>query len=431
MEDNFNFDKPYKTNKQMIEILKSRNLIINSDNLATDLLDLYGYYPLINGYSKPFLKPNNSKFYQDGTSLEDIYSLYLIDSQIQEIFLSNVLKVEKHLANTIGNQVAKHFGVDSSSINKSKSYLNVNNYITKNRNSVVRFIHKNVIPIHDNPTAYYREHKNHIPPWILTQNMMFGTLIRYYKIQQEEIKSSIVNELILPVHTIPNGYEDMDIKKAMFQFSLEILSQFRNISAHSKPVYMFQSHVDNLPSTSALEIYLGNDIFSGCTKDKITIEKKGLYGALLYLLLLTRDPYQRIYILNKLELIEKSYLDENESNHNAKMANNYRLYLKAANLPTDYLDKLSNANKYINSSKNYVTSSFNGKTMNFVLHLYWPPARSGEMKRVMVAKGESIYHFSTKCPQLVNKEITTFTLLSAKDVNMKPCKYCCDKNAGN
>lgn len=427
MKDSFNFDKPYQTNKQLIEILKSRNLLINNDNLAIDLLDLYGYYTLINGYSKPFLNPNNHKFYKDGTSIEDIYSLYLIDSQIQEIFLSNVLKVEKHLANAIGNQVAKYFGVDNNS-NNSKSYLKANNYITKNRNSVVRFIHKKVIPTHDNPTAYYREHKNHIPPWILTQNMMFGTLIRYYKIQQEKIKSSIVNELILPVHTVPNGYEDMDIKKATFQFSLEILSDFRNISAHSKPVYIFQSHVDNLPSTSALEIYLGNDIFSGCTNDKISLEKKGLYGALLYLLLLTRDPYQRIYILNKLELIEKSYLDENESNHDTKMANNYRLYLKTANLPTDYLDKLSNANKYINSSKNYVTSTFDGKTMNFIMHLYLPPARSGEMKRVLVAQGESIYHFSTECPQLINKKIITFTLLSAKAENMKPCKYCCTKD---
>ncbi len=53
----------------------------------------------------------------------------------------------------------------------------------------------------------------------------------------------------------------MDIKKAMLLFSLKILSQFRNISVHSKSVYTFQSHVDNLPSTSALEIYLGNDIF--------------------------------------------------------------------------------------------------------------------------------------------------------------------------
>lgn len=428
MEDNFNFDKPYQTNRQLIEILKSRNLIINNDNLAIDLLNLHGYYPLINGYSKPFLKPNNPKLYQDGASIEDIYSLYLIDSQIQEIFLSNVLKVEKHLANTIGNQVAKHFGVDNNS-NNSKSYLKANNYITNNRNSVVHFIHNKVIPTHDNPTAYYRKHKNHIPPWILTQNMMFGTLIRYYKIQQEEIKSSIVNELILPVHTVPNGNEDMDIKKAMFQFSLEILSQFRNISAHSKPVYMFQSHVDNLPSTSALEIYLGNDIFSGCTKDKISLEKKGLYGALLCLLILTCDPSQRIYILNKLELIEKSYLDE--SNHNAKMANNYRLYLKAANLPIDYLDKLSKANNYINSSKNYVTSTFDGKTMNFTLHFYAPPARSGEMKNVFVTQEENIYHFNTECPQLINKEITTFTLLSAKAENMKPCEYCCNKDLEN
>lgn len=427
MDDNFNFDKPYQTNKQLIKILKSRNLIINDENSAIDLLNIYGYYPLINGYSKPFLKLNNSKFYQDGTSIEDIYSLYLIDSQIQEIFLSNVLKVEKHLANTIGNQVAKHFGVDNNS-NNSKSYLKANNYITKNRNSVVRFIHENVIPTRDNPTAYYREHKNHIPPWILTLNMMFGTLIRYYKIQQEEIKSSIVNELILPVYTVPNVYEDMDIKKALFQFSLEILSQFRNISAHSKPVYMFHAHVDNLPSTSALEIYLGNDIFSGCTKDKISIEKKGLYGALLYLLLLTSDSYQRIYIINKLKLIEKSYLDENDSNHNAKMANNYRLYLKAANLPADYLGKLSKASNYINSSKNYVTSTFDGKTMKFMLHFYLPPARSGEMKMVFVAQGESIYHFNPACSHLINKKISTFTLLSAKDENMKPCKYCCNKD---
>ena len=47
MEDNFNFDKPYKTSTQLIEILKSRNLVINNDSLAIDLLSSYGYYPCL------------------------------------------------------------------------------------------------------------------------------------------------------------------------------------------------------------------------------------------------------------------------------------------------------------------------------------------------------------------------------------------------
>ena len=106
-----NLDKPYKNYDELLKILEDRNLDIVDKEKAKNLLQLHGYYSLINGYKESFLEKSGEK-YKPGYNLDDIYSLYLIDSEMQELFLTSVLKVEKHLANTIGNVVAEHFGVD-------------------------------------------------------------------------------------------------------------------------------------------------------------------------------------------------------------------------------------------------------------------------------------------------------------------------------
>lgn len=48
-------DKPFKTIKEQIQILKSRNLIFLNEETAKNALSRYGYYEIINGYKDFFL----------------------------------------------------------------------------------------------------------------------------------------------------------------------------------------------------------------------------------------------------------------------------------------------------------------------------------------------------------------------------------------
>lgn len=42
--------REYKTFEQQIEILKNRNLIINDETMAKEILTIHNYYNVINGY---------------------------------------------------------------------------------------------------------------------------------------------------------------------------------------------------------------------------------------------------------------------------------------------------------------------------------------------------------------------------------------------
>lgn len=107
----------------------------------------------------------------------------------------------------------------------------------------------------DNPTKYYRENKNHIPPWILTQNLYFGTNIQLYSIQKSNIKTAIVQKMV-PI----KENENLDAKKELFSCLTEILRQFRNTAAHFSPMYLKRATQHNTPSKRILSFYLGNQI---------------------------------------------------------------------------------------------------------------------------------------------------------------------------
>lgn len=49
-----NFQKPFKTIDEQIEILKNRNLIIDNEDVAKKTLQSLSYYKIVNGYQNPF-----------------------------------------------------------------------------------------------------------------------------------------------------------------------------------------------------------------------------------------------------------------------------------------------------------------------------------------------------------------------------------------
>ena len=80
-------EKVFKTIDEQINLLKSRNLIIDDINSAKTILENNNYYYLINGYKNLFINSSikTEKFIQ-GTTLEEIYNLYEFDRKIRIIF---------------------------------------------------------------------------------------------------------------------------------------------------------------------------------------------------------------------------------------------------------------------------------------------------------------------------------------------------------
>ena len=78
MDDiNIVYDKPFRTYKEQIEILRSRNIVICDENEAEAVLSTLSYYSLINGYKESFLAITGTDMFIMGTTIETIYSLHL------------------------------------------------------------------------------------------------------------------------------------------------------------------------------------------------------------------------------------------------------------------------------------------------------------------------------------------------------------------
>lgn len=404
------FDKPYKNYDELIEILVQRGLKIANKDFAKFLLQTVGYYPLINGFKKPFLVENNPEKFEQGTTLEDLYNLYIIDSQFQELFLTNVLYIEKHLANLLGNLIGRYYGVNNFSGNNEEnpnpevsSYLDANNYQGSRRYSVLSEVKRQMGSCKNNPVKYYRENKNHIPPWILTQNLYFGTNIQFYSIQKPNIKTAIVQKMV-PI----KENENLGAKKALFSCLTEILRQFRNTAAHFSPMYLKRATQSNNPSKQTLRFFLGDGIWNDGDPNKLG--RNDLYSALLAIFLLMRDPAKRKVLLTKLSNLDSSY------NQDDNYRRRYRKYLDAASLPFNYINRLKSAEANIEVLENSALKLQSQKV--------------GLLKTVYHINGSNVYHKSKNC-RYISSHISSISEMSeqvALDRGYKACKICDNSN---
>ena len=79
-------NKPFLDYAAQLEHLSHKGLIIPDREQAVNILTKISYYSLINGYKDIFKDPNTHNYFP-GTTIEDIYQLYLLDAELRGIFL--------------------------------------------------------------------------------------------------------------------------------------------------------------------------------------------------------------------------------------------------------------------------------------------------------------------------------------------------------
>ena len=90
-------EKEFKTIKDQIEILKSRNIIVKNYDKAYKILEKNNYYYLINGYKDLFLNEKHKDEYISDTKIEEIYAIYQFDKNIKMNFLKYILLIENEI----------------------------------------------------------------------------------------------------------------------------------------------------------------------------------------------------------------------------------------------------------------------------------------------------------------------------------------------
>ena len=115
-------DKHFVNLNEQIEILKYKGLTFNDEEYAKNVLLRENYF-FLNGYRHLFLKNKNEKAFVNGTSFEEVYSLFLFDRQFRNIIFKNLLIIENNVKSIISYQLSKKYGYKESEYLRNKNCL--------------------------------------------------------------------------------------------------------------------------------------------------------------------------------------------------------------------------------------------------------------------------------------------------------------------
>ena len=216
-------EKTFKTLDQQINILKEKGLVINDIDFAKKVLFKENYF-FLSGYRYLFMTKYKEKKFNDGTTFDELYSVFLFDRHIRNLMFKNILIVENNIKSITSYQLSKKYGF------KEKDYLNPDNF-TKDpmrEKQVYDVLSKMKRQIRVNgkqhtATQHYMFNYGYIPMWILVKVLSFGLISELYLILKNEDKEAISN------------FYEIDTEE--MGTYLNLLSNFRNICAHEDILY--------------------------------------------------------------------------------------------------------------------------------------------------------------------------------------------------
>ncbi len=283
--------------------MRRKNVIIPPEKEleAFALLDSISYSSLIKGYRDTPLVNNQGKFIEP-ISLDTLFELYLVDSDFSSLIFKNILHIEKILKTKIANNIAFHFGVNTSEdlygLNNPQDYLCTNNYLKRPKTTATLKDLKKCIkhPWDDSTLSYYKEKKGKFPPWILADNIYFSYAFRWFKILKPALKNNIVQSFL------SNDTAELEEKKELFHNAVNCLVHYRNKIAHRHMVFKINNR--NKLTENILINYTSEKI-----TNKLLLKKyssRAFYLLILSIAILLNDiTLYKEFMINLHSLLEK------------------------------------------------------------------------------------------------------------------------------
>lgn len=272
-------NKPFLSVSEQIYKLRSQGLKIFSDDSTKDILRTHSYYSFVNGYCDLLVKSKSPRQFKVGASFEELTAIYDFDTSFREYLFPQILYIEEKIKATCIN-VFCGYKEDNTYLYEMDKYLDVSIYDTVNETkkdaakklikSLKRAIKSN-IDAENKPFVYSQSTYGYVPFWILTTNMSFGQISRFYECINVNIRTRIAKRYHL---------SEKDLRTV-----LKILSNIRNLCAHNNRVYL-----------SRIPYMLSPSIGLGVHNTRIDPRCNHKFGSALYALrfLLNQKKFGRI-----------------------------------------------------------------------------------------------------------------------------------------
>lgn len=326
------YDKPFKTYDQQIDILRSRNIIIDDVEFAKKALCTCSYYALINGYKNTFLSVKGSDNFIPGTKFEHLYTLYFFDTSLNQILFKYILHIERSLKSKISYLISEKYGVYTDTHSAvscdSADYLHKSHYSNSNnkRSDILHKLRKCLLdPKHNASLEHYLNNKNHVPSWILITNIPLGLAIEWYSILKNEDKATICSQFL------PSLLLSIEERKEFLYKSLMLFREYRNRIAHGNRTFNMYG-LPILPKKQLLLLSYNNlsesEYCSG-------LGQNDLFSVLCALIILSNDKYITTNLISECRTLFYPYIE-------GKILFNKKTIFDIFKLPEDTFNRLIN-----------------------------------------------------------------------------------------
>ena len=251
-------NKNFKTLDEQIDILRYKGMIVNNEEYTKEILLRENYF-FLNGYRHLFLRSESDRRFIEGTTFEELYSLFLFDRQFRNIIFKNLLIIENNLKSIISYQLSKKYGYKENDYLKSKNFTD-DPYKTKQVNDLIHKMKRQirVNGLQHSATMHYINNYGYIPLWVLVKVLSFGIVGELYAILKREDQLAIANRYRLSI-------ED-------FIDYLPILANYRNLCAHEDILFDHRTQKEigdtfyhsflKIPKEDGTYQYGKNDVFA-------------------------------------------------------------------------------------------------------------------------------------------------------------------------
>ena len=263
-----NDDNVFMTTRDQIYRLRKKGLIVRDESIAAEILEETSYSTLVGYYSPFFYSDKEKKHFINGTTFDEVYSLYQFNHDICALYLTYILAAERKLKTIIADCFAEfhsptaYWDPDSfsySAVHGKKQADNDGNntdnseaepitrysrLIGKIKSEIERKYRDSVLYI-GTPFEEYINKKEEIPIWLLVNTFSFGLLRDFYNSMQEKEKQIICGRL--------------KIHYQVFEAGLALLNSFRNRCAHLERVIDFYNKriIKTIKGNQVTGIYCG------------------------------------------------------------------------------------------------------------------------------------------------------------------------------
>lgn len=214
------FPKPYSSPEQIVQVLKSRGMLMKDEQKVENYLMNIGYHRL-SAYIHPFYKsPKRDLVLKEGTTFEQVLTLYRFDKKLRILLFNEIEKIEVAIRSVLANVGCQEL--------KEKFWITKPEYFANQEKftQTLTIIEKELASSKEDYIEDFRQNfiETYPPAWMITEVLSFGNLNYIY--------SNIASNQLMK-HIA--GY--FGLKPQVFTSWLTVLANLRNMCCHHARIW--------------------------------------------------------------------------------------------------------------------------------------------------------------------------------------------------